>query len=245
MVPSGMERRTAIVVAVVLLLGAVAAIQLADPRFGERTPPEVNFSEPPEEVAADAATQFEYVDYAYRIDFRRNRTDDWRQVRTMRVDHSDREYYKTGPNGENGVVLYGTDAVTFVRPGPESKWRVTAVREVLYDKKIIGQPINTKRIRGSNASYLYQNQSVILIQVPVHSINVANHLPGNSIITIDKESGLVESVLVSYKPDQARTLHARFRLTDKNIDIDRPQEIPASPREYFWDFLRGPVFDML
>lgn len=241
MVPSGMERRTAIVVAVVLLLGAVAAIQLADPRFGERTPPEVNFSEPPEEVAADAATQFKYVDYAYRIDFRRNRTDDWRQVRTMRVDHSDREYYKTGPMGQDGVVIYGTDAVTFVRPGSDNSWRITAIQEALYPALPITQPFRPESIRDSNAESIFENSSIKRIKVFTHPVKIAQYSSGTAILSIQKDSGLIECAYISYTPGQTRPIYLHFHLTSVEVNVNRPSKIGPSIQELFWDVVRGPL----
>jgi len=230
--------------AAVLLLVAAGAIQLADPQFGDRRPPSVDFSEPPAQVAADAATQFEYVDYAYRIDFRQNRSGEWRQVRTMRVDNTDHEFYKTGPIGEKGVVLYGTDAVTFVRPSEGARWRVTFLREVLYNPHLIAQPFLVNRLSGSNASIISTNRSQYVVRINLHLLKVARELPGNTTLYINKTSGRIDYAEVVYHPKPSQTLYLRFQLTGTRIDVKRPPRIPFSFREVFWDLMRGPLVNL-
>lgn len=239
-----MRTRTAAAVAVVALLLVAASVQLADPQFGERTPPEVDFTEPPAAVAADAATQFEYVDYAYRIDFARNRSGPWRQVRTMQVDHSDREYYKTGPAGDGGVVLYGSDSVAFVRPTPDSAWRVTFLRDVIYPVKHVSQPLMPHRIRDSNATVVSENHSSAVISVDVHPLKVASYLPGNATLSIDKQTGLIDTAEVAYDNDRTGTNYLRFSLTETGTQVDRPDDIPFSFQEFVWDLLRGPLVNL-
>ena len=229
---------------VALLLGAFVVVQIVDPRLGERTPPEVNFSEPPNEVAADSAAQFKYVDYTYRIDFRRNRSEEWRQVRTMKVDHTDREYYKTGPAGERGLVLYGTDAVAFMRPTPNSSWRTTFYREVVYHPSTTGVPFLIDRMRSSDASIISQDRSTVMIRVETHPLNVARELPGNATLRINRETGLIESANVTYKPQPSQTLYLQFRLTETDTDVRRPKGVRFSVMELILDLFRGPVVNL-
>lgn len=235
-----MQFRIVAIGLILVVLGSVVTVQLADPRLGERSPPDVDFSEPPSEIAADAATQFEYIDYSYRIDFRRNRTDDWRQVRTMQVDHTDREYYKTGPNGEDGVVLYGTDAVTFVRPDKKMAWRVTPIHDTVFPAPSISQPFYVNRLLHSNPSIVSQNSSLLQIHVSVHPLKVATHSSGSAYLSIDKQSGLIKCALVTYHPVPSETLYLRFHITDSYVNVSRPRSIPFSPREIIWDVVRGP-----
>lgn len=240
-----MERRTALVVTMIVLLFSAVLIQLADPQFVERTPPEVDYSEPPAEVAADAATQFEYMDYAYRIDFRRNQSDEWRQVRTMKVDHTDREYYKTGPNGEKGVVIYGTDAITFVRSGKENPWRVTAVSSTVYPAHPITQPFRPDVIRNSKAERISENSSRILIKIQAHPIKLAEYSNGSAILSINKEIGVVEWAQISYNPSPSETLYLHFYLTSTDSNVNRPEAIDISIRELILDIVRGPIVNII
>lgn len=237
-----MQSRTVAAAILLVLLGFVVAVQLADPQLGERSPPDVDFSDPPSEIAADAATQFEYIDYSYRIDFRRNRTDDWRQVRTMQVDHTDREYYKTGPNGEDGVVIYGNDAVTFVRPGDGNPWRVTAIQDATYPAPAISQPFRVDEIRRSNSTIVSDNFSTAVINLPIHPVKIAQLSTGQATLWIHKQTGLIEYARITYSPDKSQRLYLYFQLTATEIDVDRPKGVKSSPREFFWDIIRGPIF---
>lgn len=240
-----MERRTAMVVTVTFLLFSFVIIQLADPQFGQRTPPEVDYSEPPAEVAAGAATQFEYMDYAYRIDFRRNHSDEWRQVRTMKIDHSDREYYKTGPNGENGVVVYGTDAIAFVKSGKGTPWRATADSSAVYPARTITQPFRPDIIRNSKAERISENSSSVLIKIHSHPIKIAQYSRGTAILSINKDANVIEWGRISYSPSSSETLHLYFRLTSTGSNVDRPETIALSIREFILDVVRGPIVNLI
>lgn len=236
-----MERRRVGAVAVALLL-ALVSVQVVDPRVEDRQPPEVDFSDPPAEVAADAAERFEYVDYAYRLDFAYSRDDQWEQMRWMAVDHSDREYYKEGPSGNSGVVIYGTESVTYVRPGNNADWRVMGMREILYPVSVISQPFLPGRIRNSQASISHQNSTSTVVSLDVHPVKVAPQYTGNATLYIDRKSGLILRASIIYEtPNGLRFL--RFYLTDSNIDLERPEDA-TSAKEILWDVARGPIVDL-
>lgn len=239
-----MKPRIWLIVGAVLFILSVVGVQLTDPDFDSRETPTIDFSEPPAEVVADSAKQFEYIDYAYRIDVRNQRSSSWRQVRTMRVDHSDNEFLKTGPVGRQGIILYGTDAVTFVRPAWDASWRVTPVPEVIYPARDISQPFIIDRLRSADATILSDNTSMLIVRLNVHSMKIASYLPGNSTIVINKRSGFIEKATVVYHHDRTKAMVLKFRLTSTDVDVVRPREIPFSPREVVWDLLRGPVFEL-
>ena len=237
-----MERRRGAIAIVILLLVSVVVIQLTDPQFDERTPPEVDFSEPPNEIAADTATRFEYVNYAYKIELSNNESGLWRHIRTVEIDHTDREYYKLGPAGEDGIVLYGTDAVTFIRPGIESAWRVTPIDETVYSPSTISQPFLPERMRTSEATIISENKSFLVIKLQSHSLNVAEHFPGNSTIYVNKDEGLITRAYVTYRTPTSGDRHLRFGVNKTNVSLNRPEDIRFSLTEFVWDLLRGPVF---
>lgn len=239
-----MNRRRSALAAAIVVLGIVVGIQLADPRIGGGSPPAVNYSDPPSKIATDAARQFDYIDYAYRLDFSRNRSGDWHRIRMLRVDHSDREYYQEGPLGQDGVVLYGTDAVTFVRPGQSSSWRVTFLRDVTFLAATRSEPFSEHELRNAKARIVGQNATMIIIKADVQPTKVAKGAPGTTTFYINKRSGIIQYATATYHPANNESLYLRFTLIDTNIDVKRPRGIPFSPRELLWDVLRGPIVDL-
>jgi len=237
-----MERRVAIAGAVVLLLSAVIVVQLLDPQFGEREPPEVDFSEPPNEVAADAAAQFEYVDYAYRVDIKYDESEEWRQWSVTHVDHSNRTYRKVGPGGEQEEVLYGTTAAGFVRHDIGEDWQVIGRTGFVYPVPYLTQPIYVEQLREADASILAENLSTIEIQVNVNPLKIEGDYPGNSTLIINKRTSMIENVHIKYNPNQMGTQYLRLQVTETGTTVKRPEELSFSPSEIFWDLARGPLF---
>jgi len=237
-----MERRLAIAGAIVLLLSAVVVVQMLDPQFEERTPPEVDFSEPPNEVAADAAEQFEYVDYAYRVDVKYNGSDGWRQLVVTQVDHTQRAYRSVGPGGEDETVIYGTTTTAFVRPTAGEEWSVVGKPELVYPVKRLTQPIFVGRIRADKANIVSEGRSTVTIRVDVNPMKIEGGLPGNASIVVNKDTGMIESVHVAYEPPEMETRYLRLKVTEKGTNVARPEAIGLSLSEAFWDLLRGPLF---
>ena len=238
-----MRTLTAVGIVAAVLFLIVASIQLADPQLGEREPPEVDFTEPPAEVAADAATQFEYVDYAYRIEVSDNRSGEWRQFIGTWVDHSNRRFRSEGPRGDCGAVIYSTDAISYVRPGPDEHWRVTGTAGTEYPARRVTQPFLPDSIRQANISVVSQDASTITVEANINPMKFEEYYPANSTLLINKSSGLVESVVVTID-GISRTYYLRFQQTETNITVERPDAIPFYPRAVFWDLVRGPLFGL-
>lgn len=228
------------VLGVVLL--AVGGVQLLDPVLDERPAPEVDFSEPPAEVAADSAARFEHVDYAYRIDVADNRSGPWEQVRVARIEHSDREYYKSGPLGSRGVVIYGTDAAAFVRPGSDGVWRFAAHPDVVYPVRTLSQPFLVDKIGTSGASMIADNRSMLVVRLDSNPLKIAERFPGNATIYVSKTNGTVVKTVVSYDSGRSRISYFRFRLIGTEPAVERPDDLGTSSLEIGWDLLRGPLF---
>lgn len=237
-----MERRVAVVGAVLVLLSAIVVVQVLDPQFGERTPPEVNFSEPPNEVAADAAKQFEYVDYAYRVDMKYNGSDGWRQWGVAWVDHSNQSFRKVGPGGEREEVLYGTTSAGFVRPTVDEGWIVVGRPAFVYPAKSVTQPTYGKRLSEANAYVVDENPSTITIQTEINPVKAIGHYPGTAKLVVNKSSGLIDSIHVVYEPGRYGTQYLRLQVVEKGTSVHRPDGIGLSSKEIFWDLVRGPLF---
>lgn len=236
-------RARPVAAAVVVLLLVVVSVQVVDPRLNDRRPPAVDFDDPPAEVAADAAKRFEYVDYAYRFDIKYGPNPNWRQVRMMQVDNTDRTFYKEGPLGEDGVVMYGTDAVTYVRPGEDAAWRVTGMREVIFNRKTIAQQFLVERIRRSSATVVDENSSTVVIHVDVHPVKVAPRFPGNATLFVSKGTGLIHRAsIVFVTPNGPKYL--KFYLLNQGNDLERPDDLPISSRAIAWDVSRGPIVNL-
>lgn len=236
-----MNTRSAAVSTFLVLLVAVTAVQLADPQLQARQPPEVTFSDPPAKVAAEAATQFEYVDYAYQIDFRWNRSDEWRQAETVRVANSNRKYIAKGPLGSNGTTIYGNSAVTFVRPGTNESWQVAPNGETVYPALGFTQPLDPRTIREANVTVTSDNSSTLLVRTDSNSLKFIQDYPGTSSLYINRDSGLIERADFEYKVAPNQTQQIRFRVLTTGQSVQRPKSLPFSLREYFWDLLRGPL----
>lgn len=227
-----------------VVLFAAGGVQLLDPVFGERPTPEVDFSEPPAEVAADSAERFEHVDYAYRIDIADNRSGPWEQFSSVKVDHTRRRYRMLGPLGFEGTHIFGNDAVTFARPGPDETWRVGYVPETTYPAPVITQPFSVSHIRGAKGVIVMETDSSVVIRLDVNPLKLVDEYPGSIVLHVDKRANVVEKAFVSYEvgPDRART--ARFEVVDTGTTVERPDDLSISPREVFWDALRGPLFSV-
>jgi hypothetical protein len=240
-----MDRRRAVVGAVLLLLSAVIVVQVLDPQFEERTPPEVDFSEPPNEVAADAAKQFEYVDYAYRVDIAYNASDEWRQWGVAWVDHSNRSYRKVGPAGERQEVLYGTSAAGFVRPTIDEDWVLMGRPGFVYPAKSVTQPTYSKRLKEADAQVIDKDPSTTTIHTDVNPVKTVGDYPGSAVLVVNRSSGLIESIHVAYEPGRGETRYLRFQVIEVGTTVNRPGSIGFSSIEVFLDLLRGPLFRAL
>lgn len=240
-----MDRRIAAAGAVFLLLSAVVVVQILDPQFGERSPPEVDFSEPPNEVAADAAEQFEYVDYAYRVEVAKDESDEWRQFGVTHVDHSNRTYQSMGPEGEKETVIYGTTAAAFVRPTIDEDWIVIARPGVVYPVSYLTQPIYVERIRAEEARVLSENSSTATIHFDINPLKIDDNLPGNSIVIVNKKTGMVESVRVAHDTPHSGARYLRLQVIKTGTTVERPKAIGFSLSEVCLDLLRGPLFRVL
>lgn len=237
-----MTPRSASVAIVLALLLAVGAVQLLDPVVGERHPPAVDFSEPPAEVAADSAARLAFVDYSYRIDIADNRSGPWEQVRVARIEHSDREYRKAGPLGNRGVVIYGTDAAAFARPGSGGDWQLSGHPDTVYPVPALSQPFLVERIRASNASVEAENRSVFVVRIDSNPLKLASVYQGNATVYVNKTDRTLEKVLVPYDSGPRRVSYLRFTLTGTEPTVERPDGLAVSTWELGWDLLRGPLF---
>lgn len=234
-------RRTLAAVALALLVAA-AGVQLLDPAFDERRPPEVDFSEPPAQVAADSATRLEYVDYAYRIDLARDRDGPWEQLRVVCIEHSDREYRKVGPLGRRGVALYGTDSAAFVRPGADGEWRFVSRPEVMYPVRMLSQPFLLDRIEYSSTDVVVDNASMLVVQIDSNPMKFVKSYSGNATVFVNKSDGTIDKVLAEYDTGPTGIRYARFERTTDEPAVSRPNSLGPSLREVLWDLLRGPLF---
>jgi len=158
-----------------------------------------------------------------------------------RVDHSNRRFRSMGPAGNRGGVIYSTDAISYVRPGPDEDWRVTATAGTEYPAPRATQPLHPDSIREANITVVSQNASTVTVRANVNPTKFGGPDPGNATLAINSSSGMVESVKVSlYGP--SRVYYIRFQLIQTEISVERPRNIPFSPKAIFWDLVRGPLF---
>lgn len=237
-----MTPRRALAAALLVLLFAVGGVQLLDPTFHEPRPPEVDFSEPPAQVAADSAARLEYVDYAYRIDLAKDRDGPWEQLRVVWIERSDREYRKVGPLGERGVVTYGTESAVYVRAGANGTWRFVFHPDVVYPVRTLSQPFLVHRIERANTTVLTDNESVFVVRIEANPMKFVDALSGNATITVNKTDRTIETVLASYDTGPTGIRYARFRRITVQVDVRRPSTLEPSLRAVGWDLLRGPLF---
>ena len=162
----------------------------------------------------------------------------------MEVDHSDKEYYKTGILGSEGVVMYGNDAVTFVKVGATGRWGITPTRETAFPAPTISQPFKAGTIRNSPATVISENSTTIVIRSSSYPLKLADYSTGSSIFYIDTQSDLIQQARFTYHPSNNETLYMNFVLTERSVDVHRPDDLPFSPRELLWNLLRGPIVDI-
>lgn len=228
--------------AVLVILAVVAGIQLADPHVGtDPDPPEVDFSDSPAEVAADSAAQFGSMDYTYRLSFRDDPGDAWRQVWEVHVDRSDREFYEKGPFGENGTHLYATESTGYFRVAPGTAWRFTS--RITYPPTPADQPFLAERLRNATTRVKSDNSSHLVVDIDVHPLNTAAYLPGNATLIIEKRTGRIERAYVVYNT-QGDPKYLRFEFLEAGTDVHRPAGLPVSIQTMFWDLVRGPLFTL-
>lgn len=237
-----MDRRVPVAVAALLVLTA-GGVQLADLPIDDPSPPRVDFTEPPAQVAADSAARFSAVDYAYRLDIADDPKGPWQQVRVARISHDDRRYRKAGPLGNRGMVLFGNDAIAFARAGRSNRWKPVTRPATAYPVPAVSQPFLVDKIERAPASVAAQNQSMVVIDIDTVSLKFADGLQGNATLFIDKGSGAISHAIVAVRVSPQRVRYLRFQLTDTDPVVTRPETIPLSPRELLWDVLRGPLFE--
>lgn len=238
-----MNRRRLVSMAAILLAVAVV-IQVADPAFGDQTPPPVDFTDPAAEVVADSAVRFSFVDHAYRLDIADEPSGPWEPFLVYFVDNSNRRYRSFGPTGQDGTQIYANDAAIFGRAGNDGHWRVGVLTKATYPAPEVIQPFRTEEFAGTNSSRLVDNSTWLVVRFDAILVKHVDPYPGKTTIFVNKQTELIHRAIVSYEVGEDRRRYVRFTLTDTDVDIDRPPDIPYTFQEFMGDLIQGPVFDL-
>lgn len=236
-----MRIRSALVTVTIISLILFAAVQIWDPDLATIGPQDVDFSRPPADVAAHSAAQYGHLDYAYRLDIAEDRNGPWKPVRKVAISHTDQRYWKSGPLGPRGVVIYGTDALTFLRPGESASWRISYSADAVYPAPSITQPFLVESIATSNASIMHENDSLLVIEIDSNPLKITSMYPGHATIYVDKRSGRIEEALVSYTTESNNNRFLRFHEIQDGPTAQPPADATIRSIEIFWDLLRGPL----
>lgn len=146
-----------------------------------------------------------------------------------------------GPAGNNGGVIYSTDAISYVRPGLGEDWRVTATAGTEYPAPRVTQPLLPVSIMDANTTVVTQNASTVTVGANINPTKFGGPDPGNATLVINSSSGLVARVTVSLDGPSG-VYYIRFQLIQTEISVERPRNIPSSSKAIFWDLVRGPLF---
>lgn len=148
-----------------------------------------------------------------------------------------------GPAGDRGVVLYSTDAVSYIRPGQSGDWHVIGTAGTEYPAPRVTQPFLPASIRDANSIAVTQNASTLVIGTNVNPTKFGGPDPANATLEINKRSGLVEWGMVSLHGPFG-VYYVRFQLIRTGISVERPREVHFSIKAVFWDLVRGPFFGL-
>lgn len=231
-------RRIIATLAVALLL--LTAFQLADPRLGsaDGEPVRVDADAPADELSRDAIRGLYRSNFSYEYVVGDNRTFTNPEFAwSARVETASREFKSVSMTPSDGPLVYGTTDAAFVRPLPDSSWRVKPDRQVTY-RNYVTHPLAVDRITEANSRVVNRTDGVAVVHVDRRLVREAI-LPGYSLVYVDTERGELRKVVGVVQKNG--TVAGYDRVAFSNVGtttVDRPSGTRFKPFGILLDLLR-------
>lgn len=231
-------RRLIVTLCVALLL--VTTYQLADPRLGQADgePVRVTADAPADELARDAIRRLYRSNFSYRYVYGDTRTFTNPQFAwSARVETTSREFKSVSMTPSDGPLLYGTPDAAFVRPLPDTGWRVNPDPDTTYPNKLT-HPLAIDRITAANSRAVNRTDDVVVVRVDRRLIRDPG-LSGYSHVYVDTAHGTVRKVVEFVEKNGSVAGYTRITFTDVGTTtVDRPLGTWFKPFGVLLDLLR-------